>query len=369
MASPKASPKKKRPFTTGVAGRSKAQVLALLKKAPVQTAADTIGILEHGVSMLGITKGQFSLLALIRAILDQTGPADLILSTWTFGIRDAEMAAWLLEAKTIRSLRFLVDRSFQGRSPRYLARLRELFGPECIVLSRVHAKFCTIRNDAWDLAVTSSMNLNDNPRWEHFTIDDCKIRCDLLDGVRRELELLVGTGWDVVDEQVESGFLAAMVDGDTMELVERYKKKLLKTEEKAALLDDIPVAGPSGSPVRVASPVREKPPPEPLPDPSSIEIPATLSGMLEAQYRLASVQEHGANQDHSWVAAGQFAALKVKLYSQLQAARKAEGAGALTEAQYFARLEDESGRLSTPHLEVFVREYLKRHPSLRLIGG
>ena len=90
--------------------------------------------------------------------------------------------------------------------------------------------------------------------------------------------------------------------------------------------------------------------------------------MLEAQYRLASVQEHGANQDHSWVAAGQFAALKVKLYGQLQAARKAEGAGALTEAQYFARLEAEAARMSTPHLEVFVREFLARHSGMRLLA-
>lgn len=302
---------------------------------------------------MAVTKGQFSMLELIRAVIAQTGAADVMLSTWTFGIRDAEMAAWLIRSGDIRSFKFLVDHSFPVREHKYCKRIQELFGNDSIVLSKVHAKFATIRNDNWDVCLTGSMNLNRNPRWEHFTLWDSKEACNFLDGIRAELQGMSGSGWDPEAPVLEAAFKKAQEQGldPTMVLIEQADARA------------------EGKAIKAAAHVAAKPPAEPLPDPSSIEIPATLSGMLEAQYRLASVQEQGAIQDHSWVAAGQFASLKVKLYGQLQSARKAEGAGALTEAQYFARLEDESGRLSTPHLEVFVREYLKRHPSLRLTGG
>lgn len=168
----------------------------LLINAPVGKAEDAIGRLRPGCRMLGVTKGQFSMLDLLRACLDQTGPADVMLSTWTFGVRDAEMAAWLVTAGVIRRFRFLVDESFPAREVKYCRRLRELFGGECIVLSKVHAKFCTVRNDAWNLCITGSMNLNRNPRFEHFTLWDDPAACEFLDGIEAELRAKVGARWD-----------------------------------------------------------------------------------------------------------------------------------------------------------------------------
>jgi hypothetical protein len=293
------------------------------------------------------------MLELIRAVIAQTGPADVMLSTWTFGIRDAEMAAWLIRSGDIKSFKFLVDHSFPVREHKYCKRIQELFGNDSIVLSKVHAKFATIRVGDWNICLTGSMNLNRNPRWEHFTLWDSKQACDFLDGIRAELQGMSGSGWDAETPVMEAAFKKAQEQGldPTWILIEQADAR---SEGKA---------------IKAAVQAAAKPPAEPLPDPSSIEIPGSVSEMLEAQYRLASVQEQGANQDHSWVAAGQFAALKVKLYRELLAARKAEGSGKLTEAQYFARLEGEASQLATPHLEVFVREYLKRHPGLRLASG
>ena len=298
--------------------------------------------------MLGITKGQFSLLELARAVIAQTGPADVILSAWTVGIRDAEMAAWLIRSGEIKSFSFLVDHTFGVRQPTYCRRIQALFGDDSIVLSKIHAKFVTIRAGPWNVCLTGSMNLNRNPRWEHFTLWDSAPACDFLDGIRAELKSLLGSGVKYKTTEVEAAFDRAFAGEGDFE-VDSISKLLDKADGK-----------------RVAAQAPSKPD---LPDPSSIEIPASASAMLEAQYRLASVQEHGANQDHSWVAAGQFASLKVKLYRELMAARKAEGAGALTEAQFFAQLEERVGAMSTAHLEVAVREYLSRHPGMRLAGG
>lgn len=98
--------------------------------ACVETAKQAIGRLEQNTRIVGLTKGQFSMLDLIRAVIEQTGPANLTLSTWTFGIRDIENAAWLITKGDIRQLRLLTDRSFATRQPKYCRRLVEVFGNE-----------------------------------------------------------------------------------------------------------------------------------------------------------------------------------------------------------------------------------------------
>lgn len=145
-------------------------------------AAEAVKDLTPGARIVGLTAGQFSLLDIIRAVLEVTGPADVTLSTWTAGIRDAETAGWLLGSGALRSLRILTDRSFPTRQPQYCRRLVELFGEQAIVVTRTHAKFATVRNDAWSVAIRSSMNLNKNKRWEQFDIDDDPAVADLFDG-------------------------------------------------------------------------------------------------------------------------------------------------------------------------------------------
>lgn len=134
-------------------------------------AAAVVAGLEMGQARCVLTKGQFSLLDLLRAVLDITGPADVRLSTWSSGIRDAETAAWLLESGAMRSLSMLTDRSFPGRQPAYAGRLVALFGESAIAATDIHAKIALVRNEAWSIAIRSSMNLNRNPRFEQADID------------------------------------------------------------------------------------------------------------------------------------------------------------------------------------------------------
>jgi len=119
-----------------------------------------------------LTKGQFSLIDLIRAVLERTGPADLVVSTWTAAGREIEDAAALLGDGRIRSLRWLVDFSFQSRRPDLCGALREAFGDETIRVTRNHAKFVLASNDAWSVVVRTSMNLNKNPRLEYVEVCD-----------------------------------------------------------------------------------------------------------------------------------------------------------------------------------------------------
>lgn len=140
--------------------------------APYQSAEAAIGQLEPGCRILGLTKGQFSLLDLLRACLAQTGPAHVVVSTWTTGIRDADNAKLLLDTGKILSFRLLTDRSFATRQPKYCQAIVRAFGNAAIRCTNTHAKFCLIQNDAWQIAIRSSMNLNRNPRFEQFDLDD-----------------------------------------------------------------------------------------------------------------------------------------------------------------------------------------------------
>ena len=55
----------------------------------------------------------------------------------------------------------------------------DVFGPDSIRATRSHAKFVLIRNEAWAVLITTSMNLNLNPRIEQFEMTDDAARADL----------------------------------------------------------------------------------------------------------------------------------------------------------------------------------------------
>lgn len=177
------------------------------------SAIEAIGTLSPGIRLFGMTKGQFSLLDLISAILKQTGPADVIVSTWTTGISDAENARALLEKGDIRSMQLLTDRSFQTRQPQYCRRMVEVFGQEAIRVTRTHAKFALIQNDGWNIVVRSSMNLNKNPRFEQFDLDDDADLYEFLFQHVQEIFDKTPAGLIVPVERVDTVFSEALGGG------------------------------------------------------------------------------------------------------------------------------------------------------------
>jgi len=138
----------------------------------VTNARDALTDFDRGMETYCLTFGQFSLMDAVEAILDKTGPADVVISTWTAGGADLSRSAESLRNGAIRSLRMLVDCSFGQRQPGYLAQCRELFGDDAIRSTRTHAKFAVIHNETWRVAVRTSMNLNENPRLEAIEVSD-----------------------------------------------------------------------------------------------------------------------------------------------------------------------------------------------------
>jgi hypothetical protein len=149
-----------------------------------QSAADAIAGLERdGTELIGLTRGQFSLSDLIEAILDKTGPANLSISTWTAAHSSVATMLQLLQSGRITSCRWLVDVTFVRRVPQLVAQIRKDFSDDAIRVTKTHAKFATIANESWQVAIRSSMNLNQNPRMESYEIGHDPELCAWLEQV------------------------------------------------------------------------------------------------------------------------------------------------------------------------------------------
>ena len=156
----------------GVLVRSKKKKRKMIRSVNKESAARAIGSLAPGCEIYGFTKGQFSCIDLIEHCLSCTGSADVFIATWSAAAGDIKRAHKFLNDGRIRSIKFLVDYSFQSRKPEFCQELVATFGEEVLRVTVTHAKYVLIRNEKWNLVIRTSMNLNYNPRFENFEISD-----------------------------------------------------------------------------------------------------------------------------------------------------------------------------------------------------
>jgi hypothetical protein len=135
-----------------------------------QTAAEALAGLDHETEIYGFTKGQFSFIDIIEHCLTITGPARLQISTWTAAAADISSVLDLCRTKMLTDARWLVDLTFQRRSPELANQIRMTFGDDAIRVAKNHAKFILLDNDDWQIICRTSMNINFNPRFENFQI-------------------------------------------------------------------------------------------------------------------------------------------------------------------------------------------------------
>lgn len=137
-----------------------------------ESARRCIGDISKGCDIFGLTKGDFSMIDILRHCVDQIGPCRIDIGTWTAAAAEIKQAETMLKDERILHMRWLVDRSFPARQGKYFASLLERFGQDSVRLARFHAKFILLENDDWSIAVRTSMNLNENKRIEFFEISE-----------------------------------------------------------------------------------------------------------------------------------------------------------------------------------------------------
>lgn len=145
-----------------------------------ESCKKALGKIYAGMEVFGLTNGQFSVISIIEHIIAQTGPVDVDIATWTVASAEILKIKNFLKYKKIKKVRFLIDAGFPTRQREYFELLIFTFGKEILRLARSHCKIVTIRNEKWNIAIRTSMNLNENTRIENFEISDCAMLCNYL---------------------------------------------------------------------------------------------------------------------------------------------------------------------------------------------
>ena len=148
----------------------RADKAAALRVSSAASARESLAGIAEGLEVDCLTFGQFSLIDALEAILEVTGPAEVVCATWTAAAADLTRACTQMQRAQITRFRLIVDPSFLSRQPRYAAVARERFGDDAIRTARTHAKFMLIAGLEKRFLVRTSMNMNTNPRVEYIQV-------------------------------------------------------------------------------------------------------------------------------------------------------------------------------------------------------
>jgi hypothetical protein len=159
-------------FDLSKTAKSTPKKKAILNYMENTSASQVARLVKKDSRIIGLTRGQFSLIDLIYSILQNTGPADVICATWSAGIKDANTVKWMVDSNLVTNFLLVTDHSYVTRQSKYAVQLTELFGKDNIRTSELHAKFCLISNDEYKICIRTSMNLNANRTCESFEIDE-----------------------------------------------------------------------------------------------------------------------------------------------------------------------------------------------------
>ena len=131
---------------------------------PLLKLKNAIGTLERGKNIHFVTAGSWALHDLVKYLLTQTGPADLLAFTWSLTIPAAVTLIRQQEAGNLRNMSFIVDAKMSIWSAAALSILTK----HCdrIVRTANHAKGFLLSNAEWRVSVISSANFSNNPRIE-----------------------------------------------------------------------------------------------------------------------------------------------------------------------------------------------------------
>jgi hypothetical protein len=160
-----------------------------IRTSKVGSVADALGPITPGCELLVLTFGQFSLIDALTYLVQQAGPSDVVLCTWTAAHADLSRTHKLLEASEITRFRLLLDHNMMRRpnAKGLVSHIHRLFGDQSVRTTRSHAKFATIRSATHTLAVRTSANLNQNPRMENIEISDDPELCAFLESVADQI--------------------------------------------------------------------------------------------------------------------------------------------------------------------------------------
>lgn len=161
---------------------------AIIHLQGVGNVRQAIGSIYPNMEIYGILSGQFHFINIIEHIIGQIKePMSLDISSWTIAKFEATRLAAINGAANVERLRVIVDSSMLNLVPDSFTFLRAMIEDDSIRLLRNHSKFAVVLSDTWNIAIRTSMNLNQNKRLENFEISDCAILADYMNGIVNDI--------------------------------------------------------------------------------------------------------------------------------------------------------------------------------------
>lgn len=155
-----------------------------------KTAADTIGSVEYGMSLFAITRGQFSMIDAVLHVLDQVGPANVSLWTWTVAEYEIQCLERLMLDRRLTGGRMVIDGGARKKNAAIIRQWKDAFGTDSVRYVANHAKIATVQNGQFKVLLRGSMNLNFNPRFEQMDITEGGGDFDLVKDIEDSLPVL-----------------------------------------------------------------------------------------------------------------------------------------------------------------------------------
>lgn len=125
---------------------------------------DVLAMVQPGCCIHWVSDGEWSVHDLLLGLLQETGPADVYISSYAFSEYPARLIADLKDRKIIRSLYCLIDSRIDKRSASALNLVRNC--ADQLKLVNTHAKVTVIENSRFVFCIIGSANYTTNKRYE-----------------------------------------------------------------------------------------------------------------------------------------------------------------------------------------------------------
>ena len=123
----------------------------------------TIGEIKNGETIHFYSWANFNLVKLLLYVLNQTGPADILMTSYSFSQKSIESLNYYKKTGIIKDIKIILDNRVKVMSPKPFQMLQKSFDYRC---TSVHCKVALIWNELWNIDIVTSQNATDNPKLE-----------------------------------------------------------------------------------------------------------------------------------------------------------------------------------------------------------
>lgn len=117
-----------------------------------RNAAECIGPVVPGLSRFAVTRGQFSMIDAVLAVLDGVGSAAISLWTWTVAEYEIQCLTRLRLDQRITSGLLVIDSGARRKNAGLIEEWKQSFGAESVRYVVNHAKVATVEGGGYEVS-------------------------------------------------------------------------------------------------------------------------------------------------------------------------------------------------------------------------